>query len=238
MKRTIALITLAALALSALFVWFGSGHAPDGTEPPWQVRTFDDGGSRVLGMQLGPRASTLGEARQRLAGARDDLQIAIIAGAEDSGALEAYQDNASAGGITGKVIVSVALNAAEIERLKRAAVKSEPLESGGRRYSLPATETAALLLQPISGITFIPAAQLDEAMVSQRFGPPAQRIRSNDHLEHWLYPNIGLSLALDAKGKEVLQYVAPIRFDQLRAPLVHAAASAADSRIQPTHSAP
>lgn len=237
MKRTIALITLAALALSALFVWLGSSHAPDASATPWQVRTFEDGGSEVLGLRLGPRASTLGEARQRLSGARDDLQIAIIASADDPGALEAYQDNASAGGITGKVIVSVALNATEIERLKRAAVKSEPLESGGRRYSLPATEIAALFPQPISGITFIPAAQLDEAMVSQRFGPPAQRIRGNDHLEHWLYPATGLSLALDTKGKELLQYVAPAQFGQLRDPLIKAAASA-PTGIQSTHPAP
>jgi hypothetical protein len=236
MKRTIALITFAALALSALFVWLGSGHTPDESAPPWQVRTFEDGGSEVLGLRLGPHASTLGEARQRLGGARDDLQIAIIASSGDPGALEAYQDNASAGGITGKVIVSVALNATDIEHLKRTAVKSEPLESGGRRYSLPATEIAALLPQPISGITFIPAAQLDEAMVSQRFGPPAQRIRGNDHLEHWLYPNVGLSLALDSKGKELLQYVAPTQFGQLRDPLIKAAASASVG-IQSTHPA-
>lgn len=237
MKRTIALITLAALALSALFVWLGSGHAPDDSAPPWQVRTFEDGGSQVLGLRLGPRASTLGDARQRLAGTRDDLQIAVIASAGEPGALEAYQDNASAGGITGKVIVSVALGASDVQRLKESAVKSEPLESGGRRYSLPANEIAALLSQPISAITFIPAAQLDEAMVAQRFGPPAQRIRGNEHLEHWLYPTVGLSLALDAKGKEVLQYVAPTQFGQLRDPLLKAAASA-PAGIQPTHPAP
>ena len=69
----------------------------------------------------------------------------------------------------------------------------------------------------------------DELQVafSQRFGPPAQRIRGNEHLEHWLYPALGLSLALDSQGKEVLQYVAPAQFGQLRDPLVARAASAA-----------
>ena len=109
MKRTIALITLAALAVSALFVWLGPKPSSGDSNAPWQVRTFDDGGSEVFGLRLGAHASTLGDARARLSGARDDLQVAVIAGVGETGALEAYQDNASAGGITGKVIVSVAL---------------------------------------------------------------------------------------------------------------------------------
>ncbi|WP_374594701.1 hypothetical protein [Aquabacterium sp.] len=222
MKRTVALVTLAALALSALVVWLGGGRAPDGNAPPWQVRTFDDGGSEVMGLRLGPRASTLGDAQQQLGGRQGELQVAVIASAGEPGALEAYQDNASVGGITGKLIVNVALDAAEIERLKRLAVKSEPLESGGRRYNLPVTERTALLSRPIAGLTFIPSAQLDEAMVSQRFGRPARRIRGNDHLEYWLYPGIGLSLALDTRGREVLQYVAPRSFSQLSGPLLAA----------------
>jgi len=237
MKRTVALVTLAALALSALVVWLGGGRAPDSNAPPWQVRTFDDGGSQVMGLRLGPRASTLGDAQRQLGGPQGELQIAVIASAGEPGALEAYQDNASVGGITGKVIVTMALDAAEIERLKRLTVKSEPLESGGRRYNLPVTERTALLSRPIAGLTFIPSAQLDEAMVSQRFGRPADRIRGNEHLEHWLYPGIGLSLALDTKGKEVLQYVAPTDFAQLREPLLKAA-SGAPAGMQATHPTP
>ena len=133
MKRTIALITLAALAVSALFVWLGPKPSSGDSSAPWQVRTFDDGGSEVFGLRLGAHASTLGDARARLSGARDDLQVAVIAGVGETGALEAYQDNASAGGITGKVIVSVALDEASLQRLKRVAVKAEPLESGARR---------------------------------------------------------------------------------------------------------
>lgn len=228
MKRTIALIVVGTLAVSTLFmIWMGWGHAPDASRTPWQVRVLENGGSQVMGLQLGPHASTLGDAKRVLAGARDDLQIAVIASPNEAGALEAYQDTASAGGLAGKLVLSVALDADSLRRLKRQAVKVEPLESGARRYSLPEAELAALWQLPISGITFIPSTQLDAATVSQRFGTPAQRIRGNEHLEHWLYPSIGLSLALDTQGREVLQYVAPAQFERLREPLLRTAAASA-----------
>ena len=60
---------------------------------------------------------------------------------------------------------------------------------------------------------------MDEAIILQRFGTPAERIRQGETLEHFLYPDKGLDLVLDSKGKEVLQYVAPADFARLRAPL-------------------
>ena len=88
---------------------------------------------------------------------------------------------------------------------------------------MPADEAAALAA-PIRGLAFIPGAQLDEAVILERFGQPAERIRVNDHQEHLLYPAKGLDLVLDSKGRELLQYVAPARFDALRAPLLAQAA--------------
>jgi hypothetical protein len=57
------------------------------------------------------------------------------------------------------------------------------------------------------------------AVILQRFGAPAERIRQGETLEHFLYPAQGLDIVLDSKGKEVLQYVAPADFARLRAPL-------------------
>jgi hypothetical protein len=55
-------------------------------------------------------------------------------------------------------------------------------------------------------------------VILERFGQPAERIRVNEHLEHLLYPAKGLDIVLDSKGRELLQYVAPARFEALRAP--------------------
>jgi hypothetical protein len=56
--------------------------------------------------------------------------------------------------------------------------------------------------------------------VTSRFGRPSERIRSSESVEHYLYPDRGLDVVLDSKGKELLQYVAPQQFELLREPLL------------------
>jgi hypothetical protein len=43
---------------------------------------------------------------------------------------------------------------------------------------------------------------------------------SHENTEHFLYPEQGLDLQLNTKGKEVLQYVPPRDFSALRTPLI------------------
>ena len=53
------------------------------------------------------------------------------------------------------------------------------------------------------------------------------RMHDGAQVEHWLYPERGLAIALDAKGRELLQYVAPAEFERrLRAPLLKASPAA------------
>ena len=78
---------------------------------------------------------------------------------------------------------------------------------------------------PIRSIAFIPSTNLDEATILQRFGAPAERLRGGEHIEHFLYPARGLDVVLDAKGKELPQYVAPRDFARLRQPLAARPAS-------------
>ncbi len=230
MKKTIALITLVALGLSALFVALAPTPPANGSAPPWVVQQLSDGDTRALGLQLGRHASTLGDARHALARQPDALQIAVIADTPHSGTLEAYADQAVAGGITGKVVVSAALDAHTVQRIKRAAIKIEPLPSGAWRHVLPHTAPPEVWAAPIASITFIPATQLDAATVAQRFGTPTQRIRTSKQAEHWLYPAIGLDIALNEADRAVLQYVAPAQFEQLRQPLLQQVRQAAPAR--------
>jgi len=43
--------------------------------------------------------------------------------------------------------------------------------------------------------------------------------------QHLLFPELGLDLLLDEKGKELLQYVDPTEFGKLRQPLLEKYAS-------------
>ena len=71
---------------------------------------------------------------------------------------------------------------------------------------------------PIRVITFIPSARLDETVILQRFGEPAKRIRRDEDLEHFQYPELGLDIAIGRRGQAIMQYVAPRQFDLLAVP--------------------
>jgi hypothetical protein len=146
----------------------------------------------------------------------------IIAKGE-SGSVEAYYETLAAGFVTGKMILTLDTAIEQREEMLKRAIKAEFMESTTRRVTLADDDLRTLSKARVSAIAFIPSAQLDEAIVLQRFGMPAERIRSSEHTEHFLYPDKGLDLRLDAKGKELLQYVAPRDFARLRDPLIAAA---------------
>lgn len=191
---------------------------------PWQVDALPNGAIKVMGLTLGPAgtASTLGDAHGLWGEA---TQVAIIAAPGEDGLLEAFVDPANAGFITGKVVITAHLDSADIRAMRERAIKAEFMESTTRKYTLTPADLQAAMKAPIVALSFIPQANLDADTIIARFGQPAERVRSNGHLEHFLYPAKGLDLALDTEGKELLQYVAPAEFERLRQPLIKAAAS-------------
>lgn len=212
-------IVFALLAIPLLFI-SGGERAPtdDETKLPWRIETLPGGGSRVFGLTLGE--SILEDAYRQFG---TDVQIALIAAQGEPGSVEAYYDSAHAGPITGKMILTLETTPAEREVMLKRAVKAEVTENAARRITLADADLQELRRARIAGITFIPAANLTEDIVMQRFGAPSERIRLDENISHWLYADKGLDVRLDAKGKEVLQYVAPANFARLRDPLLAAA---------------
>jgi hypothetical protein len=103
-------------------------------------------------------------------------------------------------------------------------VRVANMGGGRQKITVAEADLAKLKQTPIASLTYLPKANLDAGMISSRFGEPAERIKERDSLiEHWLYPQKGLDIALDPEGKEVLQYVQPRHFESLRAPLMAAA---------------
>ena len=217
MKLIVAIVALAIAVILAplLFVMLGdTPPAPPAEGLPWQIEVLPDGRSQVFG--LVPGTSTIAEARARFG---PDMQVAIIAAPDQPGSLEAYFESVTMGFVTGKLILTAEVDAGTVARMRERAVKSEYMESTTRRISLAPDDLPSAYAAAIRAITFIPSAHLDADVIVQRFGAPDERIRSTEHVEHFLYARRGLDLALDAKGKEVLQYVAPRDFERLREPL-------------------
>lgn len=220
------LLSIVALVALVFFLWRPSGEPGARTVEnlPWQIETLPGGSSRVFGVTLGQ--STIADVRKRFG---HDIQIAVIAAPKETGALEAYYGDFVAGVLVGKLVLGTTLGAEALTGLKERAVKSEYMQSTTRRYHLRAEDLADVEKLPVTALTFIPIANIDEESVLQRFGTPKERLRTDERIEHLLYPERGLDLALDSDGKEVLQYVAPKDFARLRGPLAAAAAARASA---------
>ncbi len=188
---------------------------------PWQVAMPAPGHSRVFGLDL--PGSTLAQVRRRWG---DDVQLALIADSEGRLSLEGYVERFEAAGIGGRLLLAfdAETTAAALARW-REQLPGLPQPSGGRRHALNPAALAELAPAALVGLSFIPAAQLDAETLTSRFGAPAERIAGTERIEHWLYPALGLAVALDAQGRDVLQYTAPADFERrLLAPLRAASA--------------
>lgn len=198
-----------------------AGAVAPASGAPWQVVLPAPGRSRVFGLDL--PGSTLGQARQRWG---DELALALISGGDGTLALEGYVEKFEAAGVGGRLLLAFDAEgtAATLARW-RDALPGVPQPSGGRRHRLTAAALAELASAALVGLSFVPAARLDADVLMSRFGAPAERLATSDRLEHWLYPQLGLAVALDAQGRDVLQYTAPADFQRrLRAPLRAASA--------------
>ena len=182
---------------------------------PWQIELLPDGTSRVFGVTLGQ--STLGEAHEQLG---DDMELAIIVVAADDHGLEMFYSHYTAGVFSGKLIVAADIGPDTLEQLLDRAVNAEYLESGARKFHVNPDDLPVAYQAAVKSITFIPGIALDEQTALKHFGTPAETIRRSDQVAHLLYPGKGLDLTINKDGKDVLQYVAPREFADLRDPLL------------------
>jgi hypothetical protein len=178
-----------------------------------------DGGSRVLGIELG--RTTLGEAELAFG---EPAEVSLFATDKGDKVVEAYFDSVDISGIRARIVVVMALSGEQIEGMYERGVRVANMGGGRRKVTLADADMAALKRSAVGSMTYIPRANLDAALVEKRFGQPAERIAEAEGMtEHWLYPEKGLDIALNPEAKEVLQYVRPEHFERIRAPLLEEA---------------
>jgi hypothetical protein len=180
---------------------------------PWQIEVLADGHSRVFDLTIG--TSRLTDARARFG----DGELALVAEPGEAETLELYLDTVTAGAVTGKMVVTADLSADAVAAMRQRATKTEYMQSSTKKSALAEADLPTAWAAPIRALAFVPSINLDEDMIVQRFGQPVERVRTAENTEHLLYPDRGLDVVLDAKAKELLQYVAPREFARLREPL-------------------
>lgn len=214
MKIFFALFFLLAIIL-AVYPFLDQHEKPEALSGlPWQIEMKADSSTQVFGLHIG--SSRLSDAIEILG---DDMELAIIAAADETGNLEMYYGHYRAGLLSGKLVLQTNIDEQDIKRWRDNAVKSEYMATGkAKKYTVSPDDMQQVLDEVIIGLTFIPAVNLDEEVILARFGKPGKRIESAG-VTHFLYPEKGLDIALHESSKEVLQYVEPGAFHQLLQPL-------------------
>ncbi len=183
---------------------------------PWQIEILQDGSTQVFGLHIG--VNRLSDVIEKLG---SDMELAIIAATDEAGSLEMYYGHYRAGLLSGKLVVQTNISDKDLKRWRENALRSEYMETGlAKKYTLSPDDLPQILDEVITGLTFLPAVNLDEEVILARFGEPEKRIQLPGVI-HFLYPEKGLDLALHESSKEVLQYVSPDAFQQFIQPLVN-----------------
>ena len=205
-------ITLIALAV-AMFIPGQQLDKP--VNLPWQIEQTESGSTRVFGIELGK--TTLGEVETIIG---EPAEVTLFARDEGERVVEAYFNSVDFSGLRARLVLVMALRESEIDAMFERGERIATMGSGTRKVTLSDEDMSRIRSTSVGVITYIPRINLDAGIVEKRFGIPAQRIAEQDSaIEHWLYPDKGLDIAMDPEGKEVLQYVRPDRFETLLRPL-------------------
>ena len=187
---------------------------------PWEIETLPDGGSRVFTLTLGE--STLANAEQTL-GDEAEIQLFVREGGELS--LEGFFPEVWLSGLKAQMVLNLDVEQETLRGLYEAGIRISKSSSGSSQVRLGGEEGAMARMAPIDVITYIPKASLEEKQLTGLFGEPREKLAADKNgTIHLLYPAKGLDIALDEKGKAVMQYVAPRDFERLITPLYAAPA--------------
>lgn len=177
-------------------------------EFPWNITLHEDGSSEVFSLK--PGFSTLQDVQVRF---HEAEEIAIYHG-QTKDSLEAYFDTVKIGPLEAKLVITLTAGKEELEKMLERARGLALSGDTDRKIKLSTEDQLQALQRTISGITFIPKySGLDSAFIKERFGEPSAWLRLNENAVQYFYPDRGLSILIDAEGKEVLEYKHPAQFE-------------------------
>jgi hypothetical protein len=219
MTRTVLYVVLVIMLVTVMVDVLRRGDDPERSgireQFPWQVALTSQGSARIFGVTLGQ--TTVAEAERQL---RAAAEVALFVSARDEYAVEAFLDNVRLANMPARIVLTIAVPTADILAMYQRGARISTLGDGARKVRLSHDDLQRVRDTAVTGLTYMPRMPLDPALIEKRFGPPVQRIRETESgVVHWLYPAIGLDIALSDGRQDILQYVSPRDFPRLLAPL-------------------
>jgi len=229
MDRNIVISVLAMVVFGfAGFMLLMPEERDDGVQRlPWIVTRSAQGQTQVFGFTL--KETTLADVR-RVFGEEGKMNLFArpeAANGEDRYTVEAYFEQIYLNRLRADFVIGLAMDQAALAPMYERGLRISQLGSGAKKVKLAPEDMARLARAPISAITYLPWKSLDAEVLERRFGIPAEtRAEPETGVNHWLYPDKGMDVAIDRKGGVVIQYVDAADFARILDPL-HAAEEAA-----------
>ncbi len=213
--KNLALVSGFSIAIIVIGMLIPKGEMETTQIMPWQIETTPSGTTRVFGLAMGE--STLVDAEQRF---KAEAEVSLFAKPDGELVAEVFFEKIELGGLSAKVVIVTGLSQQTLAQMYDRGVRISTLGSGTNKVTLSRPDLELIRHATIDSLTYLPRTKLDEEVIKMRFGEPTEIIANIDHgTTHWLYPDLGLDLIVSPKGKAVMQYISPLRFDELIAPL-------------------
>lgn len=214
-KIFLGILTLTLIALAAAILLPGGRKADEHPKLPWNLQVDSQGNLSVFDIVLGK--SDLAQARQSF---QEQGKANLFLTPDNRYMVEVYFQSIYLSGLKADVVLNLKLPEQRAKEMFERGERISKLGTGARKVDLSSSDMEQLNREKVAFITYIPAADLDEALIASRFGEPERKIQETDSpTTHWLYPAKGLDIAVNPDGKEVFQYVNPADFDQVMQPL-------------------
>jgi hypothetical protein len=216
MDKKIILGVIALIIVSISVILMAPDNSVSTPETlPWKISHPTPDTTRVFGITLGK--STLNEIANDYKH-EAELEISLFKPTDAKMGVEAFFEEVNFNGLKAKIIMTIAIPEEELQGMFQRGLRMNSTPSG-KRITLTADDLARVRSLPVNSLTYLPTATLEQSVIAKRFGEPAQRIREKKtNLIHWLYPQHGLDVVLDAKP--FFQYLPTRDFELLRAPLL------------------
>jgi hypothetical protein len=182
---------------------------------PWHIEHTKAGNTKVFGLIL--NQTTLREMEHLY---HSSAEVSQFVSVDNRHKIEAYFDKVILGGFSARLVVVIDVpQEVQVGMFTRGSRISN-LGGGRKRVTLSTQDRERVYAMPVSSVTYLTRARVDDTLLQKRFGEPGQRIREAENpTTHWLYPDLGLDIALNDSGHAVFQYVSPTQFSKLVLPL-------------------
>ncbi|MES9939900.1 MAG: hypothetical protein ABW104_05535 [Candidatus Thiodiazotropha sp. 6PLUC2] len=211
-KKIIFWVVSLSVVAVALAVLLPGGRQVDANPKlPWDIHVSPQNEIQVFDLTL--NKSLLPEARD-IFQSQGKLNLFIDESGEP--ALEAYFERIFLSGLRADFILGLKADKDLLNKLVDRGSRISRTSGTTHKIVLDGDDLVLAEALPIELINYIPAANLDESLISSRFGEPADKITETETgVTHWIYPERGITIGVNPEGKELIQYMPLDRIDNL-----------------------